>query len=340
MVLRMLRRTTFLILTPLLLLCSLAEVALSQSLLVQTRDSLFRAEEVLSALWDDGVFDENNLSPMIVVGVFPYSEDTRRELSARGYSVLRRSFRDVTLRICQACMSARVFQKQGRLDYSIGLPPPEDVKRLDEQMRGVSPPARSMVTLTESARGVALEIVSLVNGRVLYAEHFTPELERERRSRQSFSRAAELQRRSRGESLTHSFVDYGLLGYNVAGGLVGVHLALDWMEQWGPNNEFLTGLSISVVGPVLGVGASAGMAFPQLFDALMGAKVHLSVPNLLVSTIAQSDQEIIDPTVTVTGYLRVPYGLDNYGAFLFGSSSGSLGIGISSLNTSILPVVP
>lgn len=95
-----------------------------------------------------------------------------------------------------------------------------------------------------------------------------------------------------------------------------------------------------MIGPVLGVGPTFALVVPSLLDTMFGGKILLSLPNALIATVSRSDVELFDPTVSLTGYARLPFGKSNYGLFLFGSTSGSVGVGLSTLNTSIIPVLP
>ena len=50
--------------------------------------------------------------------------------------------------------------------------------------------------------------------------------------------------------------------------------------------------------------------------------------------------DVLDPLVTVVGVARVPFGRSNYGGVVTVSTNGQVGIGISLLNISLLPVIP
>jgi hypothetical protein len=311
----------------------------SSEFLNQTRESLQRVEEVLKEKWESELLPKDELSPMIVSELTPYSAESDPEFRARALATLDRSFRGITLRICQICLNSRVRSEPGLVDFSVGEPGIEELKKIDAETRGDAAAAKSFVSMRESSAGVSIVITSLVNGAVLVAEHFTPELERQSSTAKNFNKAQDLLRRIEGKNITHAFGDFGVLGYSSRTGF-GAHVALDWMEQWGVQNQLLSGFSFSFVGPVLGVGPTFGMVLPGFLDATLGGKVHLSLVNGIISTLSRSNIELFDPTVTFNGYARIPFGRSNYGAFVFVTSSISFGVGVSTLNTSFLPVLP
>ena len=77
----------------------------------------------------------------------------------------------------------------------------------------------------------------------------------------------------------------------------------------------------------------------DFFDILVGGKLIASLPTALVNSIGDTDN-VFDPLLTVVGIVRVPFGRSNYGAVLSASTNGQIGIGISLMNISLLPVLP
>lgn len=143
--------------------------------------------------------------------------------------------------------------------------------------------------------------------------------------------AAELDRRARGDSITQAFFDAALYP--------GQHLSLDWTEQWGATNTNLSGVSISLLDPVLGLGVAHyhSIAFMNI---LVGFKGLASVPTALSRSLSGEDQEVIDPLFTGVFVIKIPFGRSNYGAMLTASTNGVVGLGISLMNVSVLPVLP
>ena len=77
-------------------------------------------------------------------------------------------------------------------------------------------------------------------------------------------------------------------------------------------------------------GATATAAITATADA----------PRVLILTTYDADVDILDPVLTVTGMLRVPIFRSNFAGLLALSTNGEIGIGITLLNSSILPVLP
>lgn len=304
-----------------------------------TRESLGRLEEVLKLRKEEGIFTNAQVEPLTVVSLRPEYEESSADFANAALASLRRVFSASAVRLCDLCMAPRTEASGGRLESRSGALSLEEIRALDASQKGDSLEARTAVWLDESRSGVSIRIVDLSNGRVVYADNVTPTLEWTSRSEKQFSTARDLHRRMRGESLTHSFLDIGIYPAQ--------HLSLDWMEQWGEGNENLTGLSFSLFTPVIGLGPTYAKIYPRLWNAMFGGKIMLSLPNAVVASIAKnSSTEIFDPLATVIGYARIPIpsfsdsSLSQYGVFAFVTSSAKIGLGISTLNITFLPVLP
>jgi hypothetical protein len=118
----------------------------------------------------------------------------------------------------------------------------------------------------------------------------------------------------------------------------GQHISLDWTEQWGKSNAQMSGITISLFDPVLGLGACHYRAV-DFFDILVGGKLIVSIPTALVASFGDVGN-VVDPRLTAVGIVRVPFGRSNYGGVLSVSTNGQLGLGISLMNISLLPVLP
>ena len=57
-------------------------------------------------------------------------------------------------------------------------------------------------------------------------------------------------------------------------------------------------------------------------------------------SVGGADTDVIDPLLTGVAITRVPFGRSNYGAILSVSTNGTVGLGISLMNISLLPVLP
>ena len=67
----------------------------------------------------------------------------------------------------------------------------------------------------------------------------------------------------------------------------------------------LTGASLSLFDPVLGVGATHHRV-TRLFNTTVGAKMLLSLPTAVVQSVSDGGDEAVDPLVTAAGIVRVP----------------------------------
>lgn len=228
-------------------------------------------------------------------------------------------------------MAPRAYTENGQLAYQTGPVGLDEVIRLDELSRGDSQPARSAIWLDEHRGGIAVRIVDLRTARVLFAKNVDPDLIENRNSKRMHRLSEELERRARGDSLTQGFVDFAIYP--------GQHISLDWTDQWGKNNYNLSGVTLSVLDPIIGVGACHYRRV-NFFNVLLGGKVILSLPTTIVRSIGDSDFDLLDPLLTGVAVARVPFGRSNYGAVVTASSNGQIGIGISLMNISLLPVIP
>src|SRR5207247_188624 len=114
-----------------------------------------------------------------------------------------------------------------------------------------------------------------------------PAMKEQGRTRKNIALARELDRRQRGDALTHTFIDFAVYP--------GQHVSLDWTEQWGPDNANLSGLSFSLFDPIVGIGITYCRIIPQLLNLTVGVKVLISIPTALVRAISNSDTNVLDP---------------------------------------------
>jgi len=320
-----------LLLARLALLCALLPtVALAQR--DASREALSRLDEILALRLEDGGVGVKELLPAMVVSVNPAFEETRTWYPTEALATLVRVFGAAGLRACEACMAPRTYVQEGQLEQvSMNLGAAE-ITRLDEMSRGNSAPARTAIWLDETAEGVSLRIIDLHNSRILLAENFDAAMTGAARTRRNLSLVRELDRRARGDSITHAFFDVTVYP--------GQHISTDWVDQWGDTNANLSGFSLSLFDPVLGVGGAYYRVIPSAFNITVGAKVLMSVPTGLVRGIAGEDVEILDPLLTGVFMVRVPIARSNYGITFSASTNGRLGVGFSLMNVSLLPFLP
>jgi len=296
-----------------------------------TRAALDRLEEVLELRIDDGLISPDDVMPTLLVSALPRYEDSADWYVTGVIEVLERAFGSSGLRLCEACMVPRAFVEDGYMLYQTGPIGLDEVARLDEISRGDAEPARSAIWVDEHRGGISVRIIDLRTARVIFAQNIDPELVENANSQRIYTLSEELERRARGDSITQAFVDMAVYP--------GQHISLDWTEHWGARNQLLSGFTVSLFDPIVGIGACHYRAI-DFFDIMVGGKVIISGPTVLVNNVGEDGGEIFDPLLTAVGVARVPFGQSNYGAVASFSTNGQFGIGISLLNISLLPVIP
>lgn len=278
----------------------------------------------------DGLVVPEDVLPAILVSAQPHWEESQDWYATRAIEVLQHTFGTSGLRLCEACMAPRALVEDGAMVYQTGPVGLDEVVRLDDRTRGDARPARTGVWLDENRGGVSVRIVDLHTGRVLFAQNIDPTLVEHANTRRVYTLSEELERRARGDSLTQTFVDVALYPKQ--------HISIDFTDQWGATNANLTGVTISVLDPVVGLGLSHYRRI-DVGNVLIGAKGLVSLPTAIARS--QGDEsDIIDPMLTGVGVVRVPLGRTNYGVCATLSTNGVFGLGVSLLNIRLLPVLP
>lgn len=229
-------------------------------------------------------------------------------------------------------MAPRLRVEGGRVEQTtVALDVPEIV-RFDESVRGASQPARTAIWLDETVGGVSLRIIDLRNSRVVAAENFDDTLIDAASLRRNTTMVKELARRARRDALAHSFIDIAVLPMQ--------HISLDWTEQWGDTNANLAGITLSVLDPLLGIGGNYFRIIPEAFNLTIGAKFVVSLPTALVRALSPDTMVLFDPLFTGVLVIRWPIFKTNFAIVGTLSTNGKVGLGISLLNTSLIPVLP
>ncbi len=291
-----------------------------------TRDALDRMEELLQVRLEEGTLQVDDIVPAIIVAAQPRYEDSAPWFTTEVAASLSTAFGSAGLRLCEACMVPRTWVEDGQMLVQSGPVSLEEVARLDASSRGTAPAARAAIWVEEHRGGVAIRIVDLGTSRVVYAQNVDPGL-----TQRMYTLAEEYERRARGDSLTQAFVDIAVYP--------GQHIALDWTDQWGQDNGNLSGVTLSLVDPVVGIGAVHYRRI-KLANSLIGAKLIVSLPTAIVRSVGDFDVDVLDNLVTGVAVVRVPFGRSNYGAVATLSSNGAFGLGVSLMNISLLPVIP
>lgn len=308
-----------------------APVALAQRAV--TEQGLERLEESLSPQVEEGSLMPQGIGPILLVGATPAFEETRAWFPAAALQTTIRVFGASSVRLCEACMSPRVRSEEGRLEHNTALSLPE-IARIDRELRGQGAPARSALWLEETPGGVAVRIVAISNGQVLFAGNFDGAQRERVRTSQVYNATLELGRRLRGESLTHVLLDAAIFP--------GQHISLDVIEQFGSRNQHMAGLTFSLFDPVLGVGGAYYYVIQPAWNLTLGAQGILSVPTALVNLLPIDGEpvELIDPIFTGVLVARLPIPSTSFGLVAMVSTNLTFAAGITMTNISFLPFLP
>jgi hypothetical protein len=296
-----------------------------------TSDAFERLKEAMRPVVDDGVLQ--GVLPVMVVGATPAFEDTRAWFPTAAVVALVDVFGPQNLRACEACMSPRLSVQNGRMEHNSVAVSVDEVVAIDLQNRGPGAPARAAVWLDETTDGVAIRVISLENSQILYARNFDGRLQEESRTARNLSITDDLQRRLRGDSLTHIFIDAAVYP--------GQHFSADVVDQFGDKNLDMAGITFSLYDPVVGVGAVYYRAIPEAFNLTVGAQIVASIPTIAAQSVLGNDTgDLLDPPVTGVLVARLPLFQTSYAVLLTASTNGRIGVGLTLLNFSFLPVLP
>ncbi|MCA9541798.1 MAG: hypothetical protein KC620_23035, partial [Myxococcales bacterium] len=245
-----------------------------------TLEAFERLEELLEMRQGDGQLDPKAVLPTILVSATPRYEASAGWFGTRALQVLVRAFGTDGVRLCEACMTLRTEVTGSGLVQSSGPIGLDEVVRLDDLYRGEGERARSGVWLDETQSGLAIRIVDLRNGRVIFAQVVDPNLRSYTGTARSFRLAAEVERRARGESISHAFFDAAVYP--------GQHISLEWADQWGDTNANLAGFVFSAFDPVAGLGGSYHRVL-EWQHITVGGQVIVSLPTAVANGIADAD---------------------------------------------------
>jgi hypothetical protein len=271
------------------------------------------------------------VSPILVVSARPAFESTRSWFPTAAVVALGDAVGRANLRACEACMNPRATMRDGAFVYAAGTLSLAEIVAIDTDMRGAAAPAMAAAWIDETNDGIAIRIISLSTGRILYAENLDGQLRARDRTARTFRFTDDQERRQRGESLTHVAIDIGLLP--------GQHISLDVLDQFGDKNLDLAGISVSAIDPILGIGGAYYRIIPEAFNLTLGLQALVAIPTAAGNALGL-EGELIDPLLTGVLVARWPIPNSGFGVLATASTNGTLTIGVSLLNVSFLPVLP
>jgi hypothetical protein len=292
-------------------------------------DGLERLAEAMRPSVETGALA--GVVPVIVVRATPAFEETRAWFPGAAVSTLVDVFGAGNLRACEACMSPRVHAEDGRLEHDSVDLTVEEIVGFDVALRGQAAPARAAVWLDETPGGVAVRVVSLQTSQILFAGNYDGALREQKRTGRNFTLTEDVERRLRGDSLTHLFIDAALYP--------GQHFSLDVVDQFGDRNLDLAGVTLSAFDPVLGFGAVYYRMIPEAFNLTLGAQVVASIPTAAAAGLGL-EADLLDPLLTGVLVVRWPIPSTSYGLLLAASTNGNVGLGVTLMNFGLLPVLP
>ncbi|MBU0551870.1 hypothetical protein KKF91_19180 [Myxococcota bacterium] len=296
-----------------------------------TRAALERLEELLELRRADDLLRPEAITPAILVHVRPRYEASQAWLEAATLRLLLKALGPGSVRLCVACALPRTESRPGYLRRDTGPISLDEIIRLDAHYRGAAAAARTAIWLDEAPQGVAFKIVDLRSGQVMFAQNIDARLSEQARANEGMRLSEALERRMRGDALTHIFTDIALYP--------GQHASIEWADQWGEANRNLSGVVLSFYDPVIGLGLTYHRALSWQ-GLLVGGQFILSVPTMVAQAQADGEAELVDPLLTGVAMVRYPLGGSNYAALLSISTNGEVGLGFTLLNTSFIPVLP
>ena len=291
--------------------------------------ALERMAEALEPAVNGGALD--GVAPIILVGARPAFEATRSWFPTAAVVSFADAIGRGKLRACEACMQPRVQAEGGAFVYSSGAMSIAEIVATDTDTRGAGAPAAAAAWIDETDDGVAIRLVSLRTGQILFAQNIDGRLQEQMRSAQTFTFTDDVERRLRGESLTHVWLDLALVP--------GQHVSLDVVDQFGDKNLDMAGITVSALDPIVGVGGVYYRVIPEAFNLTIGAQAVVSVPTAAVAALGL-DGDLLDPLVTGVVVVRWPIPETAYGVLLTASTNGQFGLGITLMNINFLPVLP
>ena len=292
-------------------------------------DALERLAEALEPAVNGGALD--GVAPIILVGARPAFEETRTWFPTAAVVAFADAVGRGKLRACEACMQPRVQAEGGAFVYSSGAMSIAEIVAVDTDTRGAGAPAAAAAWVDETDDGVAIRVVSLRTGQILFAQNIDGQLKEQKRTAQVFTFTDDVERRLRGESLTHVWLDLALVP--------GQHVSLDVVDQFGDKNLDMAGLTFSIFDPIVGVGGVYSRVIPEAFNLTHGAQAVVSIPTAAGAALGV-EGDLLDPLFTGVVVVRWPIPQTAYGVLLMASTNGQIGLGISLLNINFLPVLP
>jgi hypothetical protein len=303
-----------------------AQVEQAMAVLAQTTDDLQRLEDDLTqAIQDDATLTEKIL-PILVPTAMHYWTESRDDFDDVVKAMLQRRFPSPgSLIDCSECDTHRLhMQEEARININNGPLSIGEFQKIRQVPTYAS--AKSVVLIKETPSGVFMRIVSIADGAMLYVK-LANSAETLDNVRVPMNYAREYHRREREEALGFVRINIGFLPKPL--------FQVDFEEQWGSRNQHMSGVSLSLIGPIGAIGANYRYMLPMVKTADIGLGIFFPVQNLALP--GGDAGESIKAQVYQA---MASYGIGNsfgvFTAFSIGAET-NFSVGISFYNPLLMP---
>jgi hypothetical protein len=290
----------------------------------QSDADLKRAEDLLRSqlLSRTGLLDK--ILPTMLAPPRHHWIESRDDFAEESTAMLKRVFtRPNGIILCSDCDAWRLYVETGR-DLKIHNGPLSLGELGKVKQNPAYEVAKSLTTIRETPSGVEIRIMDLTDGRLL-VQIMADSTEKLTDVKRAGFYGIERERRLRGESLNYAFINLGLYPNPV--------VQLEFLEQWGERNEHLSGVGLSLVGPLVALGGVYHYPVPSVPKFNVAGAIYLPLANAL-SSLSQNNSS--GNPLVLQGMAQ--YGLgDSYAVFASISTEGNFSLGFTLFNPLFLP---
>ena len=210
-----------------------------------------------------------------------------------------------TLIQCPECDQQRMHVTKGAQVHIISGPSSaQDLESLQRDSRYKT--ARSVIYVRETPSGIEAKIIRISDGAIVW-QVLANGAENLNHTKRRLRLVDEIERRKRGEALAYTFIELGFYPMPLT------HVS--FLEQWGPQNEHLTGITLSLVGPLAALGVTYRYLMPQMPRVQIGGSLLFPIQNAVTGGTGKSSEKdalavfggtvqyAFSPTFGVHGYL-------------------------------------
>ena len=294
------------------------------AILGQTRLDLLKLEDQLRFRMERDDSFKKRLVPMLVAPPRSTWTESRDDFPESAMNSLRSVFGGTdALVVCPDCDTNRLIQRNdGKTVINNGELSLADLIELRKHPAYAE--AKSVAVVKETPSGVWLRVIDLNDGAVLFAS-LADSSETLDGSRPYMNSSREMERRKMGESLSYVFLNMGI--YPTPS------FQAEWLEQWGPRNNHLSGIAISLLNPIFAIGGVYHYMLPSFRRANVGLGVFYPMQNMFSAGDAPND--------AIGGFVlqgMLQYGVTGtFGVFAGATSEGDVSIGVNFFNPILMP---